>query len=151
MGKKPRPKCGNKNSITYEILHRKPDAYGNPYPTRKEGYIIVSKTANSNEDLTKLILNNLILPGMGMQKDGTSKQQICVLWDEFWGYTSKVAKYYCTSLPFLKPEIIPGGLTPVAQPLDKVINKVFEAYFRDIYDNHILTAPIGNTGNPKPP
>ena len=88
---------------------------------------------------------------MGMQKDGTSKQQIGVLWDEFRGHTSKVAKYYCTSLPFLKPEIIPGGLTPVAQPLDKFINKVFKAYFRDIYDNYILTAPIGNTGNPKPP
>ena len=88
---------------------------------------------------------------MGMQKDGTSKQQIGVLWDEFRGHTSKVAKDYGTSLPFLKPEIIPGGLTPVAQPLDKVIIKVFKAYFRDIYDNYILTAPIGNTGNPKPP
>ena len=86
-----------------------------------------------------------------MEEDGTSKHQIGVIWDEFKGHSSKVVKAYCNSLPFLQPEIIPGGLTPVAQPLDKVINKVFKAFFRDIYDNYILTAPIGNTGNPTPP
>ena len=52
---------------------------------------------------------------------------------------------------FFYPVIIPGGLTPVAQPLDKVINKVFKGHFRDLYDLYILTAPIGKTGNPKAP
>ena len=60
-------------------------------------------------------------------------------------------KKYCLSLTFLCPEIIPGGLTPAAQPLDKVINKVFKGHFRDLYDLYIMTAPIGNTGNPQPP
>ena len=130
---------------------RKPDVNGNPYPTREECYIIVSKTANSNEHLTNLILKKVILPGMGMEKDGTSEQQIGLLWDEFRGHSSKVVKEFCTSLPCFTPNIIHGGLTPVAQPLDKVINKVFKAYFRDLYKQYILTAPIGKSGNPTPP
>ena len=55
------------------------------------------------------------------------------------------------SLTFFCPEIIPGGLTPAAQPLDKVINKVFKGHFRDLYDLYIMTAPVGNTGNPQAP
>ena len=40
------------------------------------------------------------------------------------------------------PEIILSGLAPVAQPLDKVINKVFKGHFRGLYDLYILTMPI---------
>ena len=48
--------------------------------------------------------------------------------------------------------IMKGGLTPVAQPLDKVVNKVFKGYLRDYYDQWSLTAPINkNTGAPLPP
>ena len=86
-----------------------------------------------------------------MKSDGTSDEKIGLLWDEFRAHSSAVVKEYCQSLPFFHPEIIPGGLTPVAQPLDKVINKVFKAYFRDLYDLYILTAPIGNTVNPQAP
>ena len=60
---------------------------------------------------------------MGMKSDGTSDEKIGLLWDEFRAHSSAVVKEYCQSLPFFHPEIIPGGLTPVAQPLDKVINK----------------------------
>ena len=116
-------------------MTRKPDVNGNPYPTREECYIIVSKTANSNEHLTNLILKKVILPGMGMEKDGTSEHQIGVLWDEFRGHLSKLVKEFCI----------------VAQSLDKVINKVFKAYFRDLYDQYILTTPLGKSGNPTPP
>ena len=85
---------------------RKPDVNGNPYPTREECYITVSKTANSNEHLTNLILKKVILPVMGMENDGTSEQQIGLLWDEFRGPLSKVVNERCTSLPFLTPDII---------------------------------------------
>jgi hypothetical protein len=60
-------------------------------------------------------------------------------------------KDFCQSLDFLGVDIIPGGLTPEAQPLDKVINKVFKVYFRDFYDEYVLNAPITEKGNPKPP
>ena len=45
---------------------------------------------------------------------------------------------------------MPGGLTPVGQPLDKVINKGYKGYFRDMYDQCILTAEIHNRA-PRPP
>ena len=64
---------------------------------------------------------------------------------------AKLVKEFCKLLTFLTPDIIPGSLTPVAQPLDKVINRVFKAYFWDLYDQYILTAPIGKSGNPTPP
>ena len=72
----------------------------------------------------------------------TSLEKIHILWDEFWGHFAKIAKRYCLSLAFFCPEIIPGGLTPAAQPLDKVINKVFKGHFRDLYDLYIITVPI---------
>lgn len=111
----------------------------------------MTKTANSNQEWTNLILKKVILPGMGMKEDGTSTEKIGLLWDEFRGHSAAIVKEFCTSLPFFSPEIIPGGLTPVAQPLDKVINKVFKAYFRDLYDLYILTAPIMPNGSPKAP
>jgi len=54
-------------------------------------------------------------------------------------------------MSFFSPAIIPGGLTPVAQPLNNVINKVFKAYFRDLYDMYIISAPIMPNGSPKSP
>ena len=68
---KPGKKCGNCASVTYEIKNRLPDKDGNPYPSRDKCYIVVSKTANSNKDYTKLILKKVILPEMGVSSDGT--------------------------------------------------------------------------------
>ena len=59
-----------------------------------------------------------------------------MLWDEFRGHTAKVVEEYCTSLPFLKPEIIPGGLTLVAQPLDKVMKKIYGVLPRHLRQLH---------------
>ena len=48
--------------------------------------------------------------------------------------------------------IIDGGLTPVNQPLDKTVNRVFKANLRDCYDQWSLTAPVNpNSGAPYPP
>ena len=45
-----------------------------------------------------------------------------------------------------------GGLTPVRQPLDTVVNKVFKGYLHDIYDLWELTSPINTaTGSPHQP
>ena len=54
--------------------------------------------------------------------------------------------------PFLGWLIIDGGLTPVNQPLDKTVNRVFKGHLRDCYDQWSLTAPINpQTGAPFPP
>ena len=154
--KKEGAKHGHKNSVTYEIAHRLPDANGRPYPSREECYIVVSKTANSNQELTELYLRKVVLPGLGAVKNAevpcgyTCDHDMGTLWDDFRGHHAAPVKRFCESLPFFKQEIIPGGLTPVSQPLDKVINKVFKGHFRDEYDQYILSAPIVN-GAPKAP
>ena len=112
-------KYGNKASITFEIRHRLPDKQGNHYPSREQCYITTTKTANSNQEWTNLILKKVILPGMGMKEDGTSTEKIGLLWDEFRGHSAEIVKEFCTSLPFFYPEIIPGGLTPLHNLLTK--------------------------------
>ena len=42
----------------------------------------------------------------------------------------------------LKCNIMKGRLTPFGQPLEKVVNKVFKGYLRDLYDIRSLTAPV---------
>ena len=41
-----------------------------------------------------------------------------------------------------------GGITPKPQPLDILINKVFKGFFRDLFKEWSLNAPINpNTGH----
>ena len=143
-------KCGNKASVTYEIKNRLPNKLGNHYPPRDKIYMVVSKTANSNQDLSKVILKKVILPGVGMDMDGNCDHQAGLLWDQFKSHLAPVVKEYCKQLEFLKVIISPGGLTPVGQPLDKAINKVFKSHFWDKYDKYILQAEVVN-GCPKAP
>jgi hypothetical protein len=73
------------------------------------------------------------------------------MFDDFKGHSTDEVKTYCQSIPSLDVLILPGGLTPVGQPLDKAINKVFKGYFKDLYDQHMLTAETDEKGNPKTP
>jgi hypothetical protein len=77
--------------------------------------------------------------------------KVGLLWDDFAAHSAADVKEFCQSLSFLGVDILPGGLTPVGQPLDKVINKGFKGYFRDLYDQYILSAEVTDKGNPKPP
>ena len=83
---------GRRQKLATETF-TKLDKDGNPYPTREQCYITVTKTANSNQEHTNLILKKVILPGMGMDAaTQTSPEQIDVLWDEFRCHSSKVVK-----------------------------------------------------------
>ena len=145
-------KYGSKNSIAREIYERKPDKNGNHYPPRDKACITISKKTCSNHALTKLYLKKIILPAGGYDKEtGECDNKIGVLWDDFKSHSTAEVKDFCQSLPFLSVDILPGGLTPCGQPLDKVINKVFKGYFRDLYDTYILSAPLTEKGNPVAP
>ena len=150
---KPRShKYGSKNSIAREIYERKPDRHGNHYPPRDKAYITVAPKACSNHALTKLYLKKIILPAGGYDKEtGECENKIGVLWDDFKSYSTAEVKDFCLSLPCLSVDILPGGLTPCGQPLDKVINKVFKGYFRDLYDAYSLIAPVTEKGTPEAP
>ena len=45
-----------------------------------------------------------------------------------------------------------GGITPKAQPLDVIINKVLKGFFRDLFEEWSLNAPTNpKTGHPLDP
>ena len=105
-------KCGNENSITYDVMLRLPDKYGNPYPTHKKRYIAVSKTANSNKDLTEMYLNKVLLPGAVVSSEDTCDHRFVILWNDFKAHSFSPVKYFCKSHSFLDVDITGGRLTP---------------------------------------
>ena len=150
-------KCGNSASITREIKDRLPDSQGNHYPPRDKCYITVSKTANSSAELAVVYLKKVLFPAAGVNRNADEfPKRMGVLCDDFRGHSAEECKNFTTGHPerekMLHWSIMKGGLTPVAQPLDKVVNKVFKGYLRDIYDQWSLTAPVNaTTGAPMPP
>eukprot|EP00957_Ditylum_brightwellii_P041807 3166002-Ditylum_brightwellii.AAC.1 len=37
------------------------------------------------------------------------------------------------------------GITPKAQPLDFMVNKLFKVYYRDLYDQYMMNVPVSST------
>ena len=48
-------------------------------------------------------------------------------------------------------EIMTGGITPKAQPIDEFIGKFFKGHYRDRYDMYMLSAPLNQKGQPISP
>ena len=45
-----------------------------------------------------------------------------------------------------------GGITPKAQPLDVLINKVWKGFYRDLFEEWSLCCPLNHkSGRPHPP
>ena len=104
-----------------------------------------------------MYLKKVLFPAAEVDRDTLSfAKRVGVLCDDFKGHSADVTKNFTTGdeerEKMLHWSIMKGGLTPVGQPLDKVVNKVFKGYLRDIYDHWSLTAPINmETEAPVPP
>ena len=48
-------------------------------------------------------------------------------------------------------DIFCGGLTRVGQYHEKMINKVFKGFPRDLYNHYMITVKFIPSGNPEPP
>ena len=145
-------KCGNNASVTDEIREPKPDKDGNPYPKRNQCYNTIAKTENYNKIFTKLILKKVILPRAGADVNvGGGDYQVFLMWGDFKGHLCPKVKSFFLYQDNLDVDISTGGLTPVDQPLEKVINNLFKAVFRDLYDQYMITLQFIPSSNPKLP
>ena len=158
------PKEGNprRGTVAYELRYLLEDNAGNEYPEDEDVYLTCSKTANSNGELTVKILEEVILPGIEVEEGGIHRG--CVLVDDFKGHSKDIVKEYVHSLrssnndgnddseyDLVAFEIMSGGITPKAQPIDAFIGKVFKGNYRDLYDNYMLSAPLNERGQPIAP
>ena len=85
-------------------------------------------------------------------EDGTLKEPVGLVLDAFLGHFDKKVKAHNANHPLLKWLMMYGGITPKAQPLDVLINKVFKGFFRDLFEEWSLNAPTKpNTVHPLAP
>ena len=66
-------------------------------------------------------------------EDDTLKEPAGLVLDAFRGHFDKKVKAHNANHPLLKWLIMDVGITPKAQPLDILINKVFKGFFRDLF------------------
>ena len=78
-------------------------------------------------------------------EDGTLKEPVGLVLDAFRDHFDNKVKTHNANHPLLKWIIMDGGITPKAQPLDVLINKVFKGFFRDLLKEWSLNVPT----NPK--
>ena len=94
-----------------------------------------------------MYLKKIIFPAFGVtDKEAVNfHQRSGILCDGFKGHSAELDKDYMlhpSRSENLKFDIMNGGLTPVGQPLNKVVNKVFKGYLRDLYKIWSPTAPF---------
>ena len=143
--------CGRRGTVTHAIHWNEADRWGNKFPDPEKCYITVSPTANSSGDLTLDYLDKVYFPEIGAV-DGELQEPCGLVLDAFRGHFDKKVKAVTEPMKLLSWLLMDGGITPKAQPLDVLINKVFKGYFRDIFEEWSLQAPIHeDTGHPYPP
>ena len=83
---------------------------------------------------------------------GTLKEPIGLVVDSFRGHFYKKVKTHNVNHQLIKWIMMDGGITPKAQPLDVLINKVFKRLFHDLFEEWSLNAPTNpKTGHPLAP
>ena len=143
--------CGRKGSVTFEIFHNEADQWGNFYPNPEGVYITVSPIANSSGELTLEYLDEVYFPEVGAV-EGELTDRSGLLLDAFRGHYAQEVKDVTEPNKLLDWLMMDGGITPKAQPLDVLINKIFKGFFRDLFEEWALTAPVNKkTGHPLAP
>ena len=143
--------CDRKGTVTYAIHHMLEDLWHNTFPDPEDCYITVSATANSSGDLTLDYLNEVYFPEVGAV-DGELQHPCGLVLDAFRGHFDQKVKAVTDPMDLLDWLLLDGGITPKAQPLDVLINKVSKGFFRDLFEEWCLQCPIHpTTGHPYPP
>ena len=99
--------------------------------------------------------NKVLFPGAGVINAEEFDKQIITLCGDFRGHNSARCNAFNTfrheRRKMLNWLIMKCGLTPVGQPLDNFVNKLFNIFLCDFYDVWALTYPINpTTGSPLP-
>ena len=139
----PAPKgkiCGNKNTVTWEILHTKKDKWGNSYHGRSKLYITTSKSGSSSGDLTLDYLEKVFFPEVRAVNGNIVDESGLVL-DAFTGHFENKFKAVTEPNDKLSWLMMNGGITPKAQPLDVLINKVWKGFYRDLFEEWSCVVP----------
>ena len=97
-----------------------------------------------------------MLPGAGVVNAEEFGRRILALCDDFRSHSAKSLKAFNRGhhmrRRILKWIIMKGGITPVGKSLDRMVNKVFKGYLRELYDIFALIAPVNrDTGAPSLP
>jgi hypothetical protein len=111
----------------------------------------VSTTANSSGELTNDFLDKVLFPELGAI-DGELQRPARAVCDAFSGHFDKKFKERNKLHTLLAWLMMHGSITPKFQPLDVLVNKVLKGYFRDLFEEWTLHAPINaKTSYPYPP
>lgn len=78
----------------------------------------------------------------------TPDQRALLVWDSFRGHLTDAVKDLLARRN-VEVAVIPGGLTPVLQPLDKCINKPFKTKVRSQYQTWMVNGPFTYTPSGK--
>ena len=139
------PKRVDKRTITYQIMPENREAFG--YPSRSLISLQVNPKGYSNESVMKKWVNESFRFRCGRGLAEQQKKSVLIL-DDFKPQPIKLA---CSSLN-TRLALIPGGLTPKCQILDRVPNKLFKGNMRDKWDQHMLMTDVNAAGKlPIPP
>ena len=92
---------------------------------------MVYRTSNYNKELTLVYLKKIIFPAFGVtNKEAVNfHQRSGIMCDDLKGHSAELVKYFTlepSCRENLKFDIMKGGLTPVGNPFNKVVNKVFK-------------------------